>query len=234
MGVLDQITQMRNKGIPEEEIIQNLQETGISPKAINDALSQSRIKKAVSGENEEEMQESIMDSAPSMPYSEPSSGGYTPSTEEIPEEDIYYPPQQEEGGYAQDYYPEETYEGYAPAIGADADTIIEISEQVFSEKIQKIQKQIEDFSEFRTLAQTRIESISERIKRIETTIDKLQINILEKIGFYGKDIGGIKKEMEMMQDSFGKIVNPLLDKTERKHASHTTHPTKKKHSKKKK
>ena len=95
-----------------------------------------------------------------------------------------------------------------------------------------MQKQIEELNEFKTLGQTKIETISERLKRIETTIDKLQISILNKIGSYGTNIDNIKKEMSMMQDSFGKVVNQAV----RGHATpvhkQTTH-TKRKTSKKK-
>ena len=109
--------------------------------------------------------------------------------------------------------------------------MIEVSEQVFSEKIREIQKKVEGMNEFKTLAQTKIEDIANRLKRIETTIDKLQIAILEKIGSYGKNLDGIKKEMSMMQDSFGKVVNQAVSA----HKAHTTHktPSRKKTSKKK-
>ena len=48
MSVLEQITQMKNQGVPDDDIVKQLQEQGISPKAINDALNQAEIKKAVS------------------------------------------------------------------------------------------------------------------------------------------------------------------------------------------
>ena len=37
-------------------------------------------------------------------------------------------------------------------------------------------------------------------------MDKLQLAILNKIGSYGKTLESIKKEMSMMQDSFGKAL----------------------------
>ena len=100
--------------------------------------------------------------------------------------------------------------------GYDTDTIIEITEQVFSEKIKKEQKQIESLNEFATLVETRISNYNERIKRIESIIDKLQIAILEKIGSYGKNIESIKNEMGMMQESFEKMVPILHEKSEEK------------------
>ena len=38
------------------------------------------------------------------------------------------------------------------------------------------------------------------------------ISILDKIGSYGKDIQGIKKEMEMIEDSFTKVIPELKKK----------------------
>ena len=62
MGILEQITQMKNQGMPDEEIASKLQEQRISPKEITDAMNQSKIKSAVS--DTEDMQPSIMQSTP--------------------------------------------------------------------------------------------------------------------------------------------------------------------------
>lgn len=120
----------------------------------------------------------------------------------------------------QEYYPQQE-EGYSTPGISDTDTIIEITEQVFFEKIKTIQKQVEDLNEFKVLAQTKIDNISDRLKRIELNIDRLQAEILEKVGSYGRGLEGIKKEMGMVQQSFGKIVNTLADKTEEKHKHYT-------------
>ena len=37
-------------------------------------------------------------------------------------------------------------------------------------------------------------------------MDKLQLAILDKVGSYGKNLDIVKKEMQMMQDSFGKVM----------------------------
>jgi hypothetical protein len=122
------------------------------------------------------------------------------------------------GEYNQEQYVSQ--EGYANSqMGGglyDTDTIIEISEQVFSEKIKKEQKQINSLNEFATLIETRITNDHERLKRIESIIDKLQIAILEKIGSYGKNLESIKSEMGMMQESFEKMVPVLHEKAEEK------------------
>lgn len=205
MGILEEITQMKKQGIGDKEIIGTLQQKGIPPKEINDALSQSQIKSAVGGV--QEMEPSIMEQNPPAPNQQ-SQENYAQKTQEISEQDMYAP----QSEYAQqEYYPEEGYEDYAQG-GTDTDTMIEIAEQVFSEKMKKITKQLADINEFKTLAQVKIENAVARLKRIETIIDKLQISILEKVGSYGQNLSSIKKEMSMMQDSFGKVVNQAVRK----------------------
>lgn len=230
MGILDTVMKMKGEGKTDQEIISNLQSQRIPPKQIQDALNQAQIKSAVSGSSTQGMQQSIMnqEDSPPTPYDENYSNqeynapqynqdaSYAP--QEYPSQDYpqnYSPP--EYSGYSQDpyatqqdYYPQEEY-SYAPS-SSDTSTLMEISEQVFSEKIKKIANTVEDLKEFKTIAQSQIASTQERLKRIEETIDKLQISILDKIGSYGSNLSSIKKEMAMMQDSFSKVVDPLLDK----------------------
>jgi hypothetical protein len=213
MGVLEQITQMKNQGIPDDEIVSSLQEQGASPKEINDALSQSQIKNAVAGEEEMYGQPP----APEQQYQE---------MPELPQADQEtYAPQSQGYDQPQETYAQDNYGGYPSETGMDSNTMIEIAEQVFSEKIKKIQKQTDILSEFRTLGISQIENVSERLKRMETTIDKLQIAILDKVGSYGDNLNSIKKEMSMMQDSFGKVVNQAV---KGHHAHKTTKTSKKK------
>jgi hypothetical protein len=239
MGILDEINNMRNQGMNEKDIINDLQERGVAPKAINEALNQMRIKKAVSAESsgEEGMEPSIMKEgrkyeAPLLPPL------YVPKTQEInhEREGLYAPelpqlPQFNEEFEApafgrqtqEEYLPQEGYEEQG-AMGYDADTLIEIAEQVFSEKIKKEQKQIASLNEFATLAETRISNDHERIKRIEGIIDKLQAAILEKVGSYGRNLENIKSEMGMMQESFSKMIPSIHEHNQHHHeSSHEEH-----------
>jgi hypothetical protein len=312
MGVLDQVTDLKNKGFSEREIANSLKEQGFAPKMIDDALSQAKIKSAVSAPEETGggMEPSIMrperaetlptegmgpseedltpppsisripaaaqrgfapmtqemseeeyvpkpqresTSQPQRKYAAPSQEEYPAQQEEYaaPSQEEYAPPQEEyvpkpqTGAYsypqyqsqeyspayapqeyappyqAQEYYPQEGY-GYSGAevsVG-NTDMMIEISEQVFFEKVKSIQKQLQEFNEFKTLTQTKVENISSRLKRIEASIDRLQSAILEKVGSYGRGLDNVKKEMSMMQGSFGKMVNTLAKKTERPHVMH--------------
>lgn len=209
MGILDQITQMKRQGMRDEDIVSDLSQQGVSPREINDALNQSQIKQAVSNPGGgEEMQPSIMPGG-EIPAPNQQTQEYAPQAYEEPQQEYasqgYQQPQQEYQAQEQQYYEPGGYEQYAPT-GTDTDTIMEIADQVFSDKIKKIQKQLDATSEAAILLETKTENISERLKKIENMIDKLQIAILEKVGSYGKNLENIKKEMSMMQNSFSKMI----------------------------
>jgi hypothetical protein len=248
VGILDEVISMKSRGISDSEVIKNLREQGISPSEINEALNRAQIKSAVSADensktNSEGMEQSIMNSEEEPDHlptegdindfdltPPPVSGFKGRLTKEIPEnseeiyepQEAYYPQQQylqEQGGYAPAPQPGYEQQEYSESMGSiDTDTIIEISEQVVSEKNRPIQKKIEEMEEFRVLTQTRIDYISDRLKKIETIIDKLQAAILEKIGSYGQGIENVKKEMNMMQGSFSKMVNNLADRADEKYS----------------
>src|SRR3989304_214793 len=57
MGVLEQVIQMREQGIPDQDIVSQLQEQGIHPRSISDALNQANIKSAVGGGANEDMEQ---------------------------------------------------------------------------------------------------------------------------------------------------------------------------------
>jgi len=199
---------MKNGGMEDNQIVQSLQQRGVSPREINDALNQAQIKKAVmGGDNQDntQMQPSIMQT-PLPEYGsgegEQNQGFYAPQTQEVSPQGYSSPAA---GGYSQQNY--ESYAPYNPSSGGmDTETMIEIAEQVFAEKISNIQRQLQELNEMKSLTQARIENVSIRLRKIETIIDKLQITILEKIGSYGQDLGSIKKEMSMIEESFSNII----------------------------
>ena len=85
MGVLDQVIQMKSKGMSEQDIINNLQQQGIDPKSVNDALSQAQVKNAVTSSNDDlqGMQPSIMEQEENQNQAE--QGLYQPQTREVSE-----------------------------------------------------------------------------------------------------------------------------------------------------
>jgi hypothetical protein len=235
MGTLEKVLDMKKQGLSEREIITRLKSENISPMEINDSINQSKIKEAIGNSNsytqgmvpsimgtdKEETNNQIQDNSydpnQNNPYAPPQNqlgtqGGYeaqppTPYDSQgygnpQPPMENYFPMEQGEEQYYDDgYSPEEYSQGYS----SSSDTIIEIAEQVFTEKIKKIEKQLSDLMEFKTIYSTRIDDINERLKRIEKYFDKMQMTIIDKVGTYGKELESIKKEMNMIEDSFGKI-----------------------------
>lgn len=218
MSILDQVTQMKSQGRSDSEIITSLQSQGIPPREIQDAMSQAQIKSAINS-NTTGMEQSIMD----QPYAEDSYAGQESypaqiPTESYPAQSPAYSPQMPSPEYSQDYYQDNSQyyqdpnQGYAYP-SSDTGTLVEISEQVFNDKARKIQKQLDSLNEFKTLSETRLRNVEERLKRIEEMFDKLQLAILDKIGVYGKNLSSLQKEVNMVQDSFSKVINPLVEKS---------------------
>ncbi|MCK9568308.1 hypothetical protein M0R72_05145 [Candidatus Pacearchaeota archaeon] len=214
MGLLDQVTNMKGQGIPNDQIINELASQGISPQEILNTLKQYEIKNAVTGYTDyggDEMQPSIMPKgeAPQAPPRQfEQEQPYQPQQEYaqeayVPQQQAYTPQVQES-----QYYSSENagYQEYQQTRGG-TDMMMEVADQVFSEKIKQIQKVLDTTSEATILLQNKFENLSDRLKKIENMIDKLQIAILEKVGSYGSNLNEIKKEMSMMQDSFSKVIS---------------------------
>ena len=189
MGVLDQINQMKAQGMDDNSIIQNLQQQGVSPAEIQNAMAQMQVKSAVAGEQvPAELQEM---QTPQMPQQEMQAQEYAPQDQQQ-----YY-----------EQYPQQY------AMQPDStDNTIEIAQQVVNEKTSKMQTSLNSLKETQELSKHQLENLNKRLENIESIIDKLQITILEKVGSYGQNINAIKKEMSMMQNSFAKVVNKATGK----------------------
>ncbi|PIN77230.1 hypothetical protein COV15_02695 [Candidatus Woesearchaeota archaeon CG10_big_fil_rev_8_21_14_0_10_34_12] len=197
MSVLEKVTELRNQGRNDAEIIQFLKEQRVSPKEINDALSQSQIKAAVGG-----MQESMMQPqwAPQQQQEE---------MMQISQEGMPQIPQEYQQEYSQIPQEQQYYQYSPPATTAD--TISEIVDSIISEKLSEMKKKILILEEARKSDMAKLISVNERLKKVEDTIFNLQASIIRKIGEYGEGIKSINDEMSMMQDSFSKLVNPMIN-----------------------
>jgi len=227
MATLERFMQMQQQGISDQQIMQTLKDEGVSPREIMEAASQSKIKSAISNENpmqQENMPHDINDDfqtsrEPGMEGSVMNPQDYAgneqyqqPYPAPTPEQNQSQMPQQE--AYPmQDFYPDyqQQYQEYQPQQGVDIETINEIVDQVTEEKTEKLKKQIEPFTKFKEELTVKFENISQRLVKIETTIEELQRSIIRKMGSYGEDIQNISREMHATQESFSKILNPLAD-----------------------
>jgi len=211
--LIETINQMQSSGLSDTEIIQKLQEQGYNPKDIEDSLSQTKIKAAVS-DYEQSGQESIMSNQEMQP---------SITQTEMPaaqEQQYSYAPEQSYQGYgSQEYYqPQSQSQGISP------ETIMEIAEQVVSEKLASVTKTLSNLADFKTVTEAKIQNMDSRLKRIETTIEKLQDSIIGRVGEYGQALSDIKDEMGMMQESFSKVVNQAVSGKHKSKDEEVKHP----------
>jgi hypothetical protein len=225
MAALDRVRTLQQQGQNDSSIAQTLQEEGIPPREINDALAQSRIKNAVSQGNMQprmnqntqqrtmEMEPSMMDSSPNIPTPNdvqpmPQEGPYA---QEYQGQDFYDPNQSQE---YQEPYPNQGYadQGYGgEQTYSSNETVTEIASQIINEEMKETKKTLNDLKETKILLAAKVEKIDQRLERIEKIIDSLQTILLRKATEQEQNIGDIKSEMMQMQEGFSKILNPLFD-----------------------
>ncbi|MEK6889113.1 MAG: hypothetical protein AABW80_03325 [Nanoarchaeota archaeon] len=229
MGVLEEVQRLRSEGRQDTEIYNSLQSRGYSLKQINEALEGAAIKQAVSP-----------DQGSSIPPAPSPSRGITQEVSDMQPSMMEYPQQPEQESYPanqeysqqQEPYPSETYasdqysqqgqQGYADYSGLSAETISEIADQAVSEKFNFLRAKIEKISSFKATAETKLETLEERLKRIEKIIDQLQLSILQKVGDSITNIADIKKELLETQKSF-KAVKESRHKSHPQHSEHQVH-----------
>jgi len=121
-----------------------------------------------------------------------------PMQETYPQEQPQYQQQYQQPQQMQEAYPQQ----YPPQGGISPDTITEIAEQVTTEKLSALKRDIEKVLDLKTTVDTKISILDERLKRIESIIDRLNLSILQKVGDYMTNIDDIKKELIETQKSF--------------------------------
>ncbi len=104
------------------------------------------------------------------------------------------------------------YSSYA-SQGVSSEMVGEIVDQAVSEKLSSLNKSISSLASLKDDFEAQVKEMDSRIKKLEENMEKLQHAIIGKIGEYGKDIKNVHTEMGAMQESFSKMLNPLMDKT---------------------
>jgi len=215
MALLERISTMKQQGLSEPQIINNLQQEGISYSQINEALSQSKIKSAIAGNasEDETLQQSVMADATGAQQTVG-----TPESMSQPGYDQQYQQQAYPQQYTQEQYaaayPQQGYEQqgtyYQQAI--DLETIRDISRQETDDAVKKIKEQLNSLEKMKIEMKFEMQDIENRLLRVESVINELQSAVIRKMGEYGSAISNISQEIRATQNSFSKILNPLLDK----------------------
>ncbi len=240
MGTIEKIRNLRSQGRTDEEIEETLEAQGIPKNEIDYSFSQSEIKDAVSGTENQilEEEQTIPDSpnSPQQSYQTGSNQGYSQSYSEqdasqMTPSILSQPPTQESGTpqqdlssgfesigsdpYSSQQYQDYSYQSYSPSVSAE--TMTDIAESVVAEKLSKTTNKLEKVLDMKTNFETRIDTLSDRLQRIEKIIDKLQLSILEKVGSYVTDVSDLKKELVETQKTFKASTEKHGSKSHQKH-----------------
>jgi hypothetical protein len=216
MALLDRIQKMKQTGLSETQITNSLMQEGISPREINDALGQAKIKSAISEPaqnaemNEQGMQQSIMEQS----VEQSSVQNQPTATQPIYQEQAYaYPTEQ---GYYQDPNQQTNY-GQDPnqpvyyQQAMDMETVRDITRQEIEDSLKKVRQDLDSLNKIKSEIKFEVQNVDSRLTRIESIIQELQSAIIRKMGDYGEAISGISEELKSTQNSFSKMINPLMD-----------------------
>mgnify|MGYP001619189226 CR=1 FL=1 len=197
MAVLEQVIQLQSQGLSDTDIIKKLRDNGENPSEINDALTQVKIKSAVSHQE-----------APEQPYNNDMQQSIMQEEENIPTEEFSLPQEQQYLEQPQ-YNSEQAYYPQQPQI--DTETFSEIAEQVVAEKFKEFEQKTGDLLLFKNSMQEKVADLNERLTRIEKSLDKIQQAIICKIGEFGENVSYIHKDLDSLHNTVSKLMNPLID-----------------------
>lgn len=211
MALFEEILKMSQAGMSDSDIVRRLAAAGFSPLQISEAINQAKVKQSASTVPEG-LSPSIMEEevpGPAVP-SPTAPVPYQPMPSprmQMPQQQMQMPQRAEE--YQPYPYQYPTYETAQPKM--DTEAIEEIAEEIINEKWQEIKTKLGDIVEWKSFTEKRITSMDERMKRIESSFDRLQIALLGKVQEYGQNIRDLGAEMQSTRDAFSKIVSPLVD-----------------------
>jgi len=208
------VLRMIEEGKSDAEIVALLTEQGFKPAQISEALNQARIKQAVEAKAEEEAK-----LAPKEARVREVEEGLAPSiftakeeaeeAEEIPKPSMEMREERIGKGVPSEVsYPYE-YEAEATAA-VDTEAIEEIAEEIVSEKWEEARAKISSIIEWREYMENRLKNMDDRMRRIESALDKMQAAVLGEVDKYGQTIKGLGAEVRSLEGAFSKILSPLV------------------------
>jgi hypothetical protein len=211
-----EVVALARQGYNDETIIRKLREQGFTPRQINDAFNQVKIKAAATSER---MEPSIM--TPSASPAAPA----TPAPPAGETEEMAPPAPSPSQGYGgEEYGAEETMdtgmgEEYAypqyvqyPTYEARPSTevIEEIAEEIINEKWRDFKMKAGDFGMLTKHFEQKLKSLSARMRKIENYMDKIQGSVVMRVRSYESQLKSLRAEIYALETAFSKILEPLV------------------------
>jgi len=228
MDVTQKIGELQSTGATDEQIIQQLQNEGVSPKEIYDSLNQVQVKNAISPPAIASQDPNQPNTLPS-PIQEYPPADFNPNQAPPAEDRSQEPPApktpvsgqpqlqeyatpQEQDYYSQtpQAYPQDQNYPYQQEY-TSTETISEIAEQVVLEKFADFEEKMSDLGTFKDLIESRVDDLNERLKRIEQSIQTLNSAVIGKVGEVAQNNALIHKDLDNLHGTVSKLMNPLVD-----------------------
>ncbi|MBT3642553.1 hypothetical protein HN604_03595 [archaeon] len=231
MELTEKIIGLQNTGATEEQIIQQLQNEGNSPKAIYDSLNQVQVKNAISppqmasqDPNQPNALQEMQEYPPAnfnpnqAPAPENVQGQVAPemqappAQEQAPMQEYAAPQEQPQDYYNQtpQAYPQDQNYPYQQEY-TSTETISEIAEQVVLEKFDDFEEKMSDLTNFKDLIESRVDDLNNRLKKIEQSISTLNSAVIGKVGEVAQNNALIHRDLDNLHGTVSKLMNPLVD-----------------------
>src|SRR3989344_2673466 len=179
MATFEKVRALQQQGYNDSMIARTLQEDGISPREIKNALSQQDIQGNYSPDID--MQPSMMDQNLTVPTPNsnfqpmPQEGPYAQEVSQGYQQPEFYDPQQSPDqyqGYQDPSASQGDYGGYGgqQAYEPSSETVTEIASQIISEQMKKTNRIVNELTENKILLNSKVEKMDERLDRIERII----------------------------------------------------------------
>lgn len=225
----DQVIQMRQQGLTNNQIADQLQAQGYNPLQVSDAMSQADVQGMVDptgpapGMGPEQSQ-------PGAPPPPPPPGAPpAPQPQGAP-------PPPPPGMPPPPGAPSVSDMGAAappamPSVGGDRQMMEEIAEGIIDEKWEELMKSVDKIIAWKDKADRKLERMDQKVSDLKERFETLHAGVLGKIEEYDKGIKNVGSDIKAMESVFKKIIPSFTENVGK--LDRITNKMKKKSSKKK-
>jgi transcription termination factor NusB len=193
----EQVMAMRQQGLNNNQIIQNLQGQGFKSNQVFDAMNQADI----SGNMNQPYPQAVPQDASISP---PDPAVYPPpeQLDQPPPPDQMAPPPVDMGMPPSEPPPVQL----DPNSEQIKDRIEELTEAIIDEKWKDIQRDINKIIDWKEKSESRLTKVEQDMKNMKDTFESLHKGVLGKISEYDQNITNVGVEIKAMEKVFQKIL----------------------------
>jgi len=186
---LEQVLQMRNQGLTNDQIIQNLQRYGYPLNLINNAINQADIKEGITTTQ----YQMGMDSPPPLSAVPMQQGQQQ---------------RQQRSGHASSAFGS----SHDSDVGVEEEERIhEVAEAIIEEKWSSLIENVSKILEWKDTAESRLTKMEQSIEELRHNFDKLHEGVLGRLGEYDTTMKDIGTELKALEKVFQKILPGFVD-----------------------